>query len=128
VVGGLITFANAVQSKVLSGVLQSVTLAIKSTQTASFRLYLFSSAPATTFTDRTAPAIGTGDAAKLLDVISLSAGDSGLGANCTFYSADNIGKSLVLAGTALYGVLVVTGTPTLPTTSDVVVTASILKD
>ena len=128
VVGGLLTFANAVQSGPLSGVLESVTLAIKSTQTASFKLYLFSSAPSTTFTDKTAPAIGTGDAAKLLDVITLSGGDSGLGANTTLYVADNIGKSLVLAGTALYGVLTVIGTPTFTTTSDVVVTASILKD
>jgi hypothetical protein len=128
IVGGLITFANAVQGTVLSGVLESITLAIKSTQTATFKLYLFGSAPSTTFTDKTAPAIGTGDAAKLLDVISLSGGDSGLGANCTLYVADNIGKSLVLAGTALYGVLTVAGTPTFTTTSDVVVTASILKD
>jgi hypothetical protein len=128
VVGGLITFANAVQGTVLSGVLESVTLAIKSTQTATFKLYLFSSAPATTFTDKTAPAIGTGDAAKLLDGITLTGADSGLGSNVTLYVADNIGKSLVLAGTALYGVLTVTGTPTFTTTSDVVVTASILKD
>ena len=128
VVGGLLIFANAVQGTVLSGVLESITLAIKSTQTASFKLYLFGSAPATTFTDKTAPAIQAVDAAKLLDVITLSAGDAGRGANTTLFVADNIGKSLVLAGTSLFGVLVTTGTPTFTTTSDVVVTASILKD
>ena len=68
------------------------------------------------------------DAAKLLDVISLSGGDSGLGANCTLYVADNIGKSLVLAGTALYGVLTVAGPPTFTPTSAVVVSAPTLKD
>jgi hypothetical protein len=128
VVGGLLTFANVVQATVLSGVLESVTLAIKSTQTATFKLYLFRSAPSATFTDKTSPAINAADASLLLDVITLSGGDSGLGANATLYVADNIGKSLVLAGTALYGVLVVTGTPTFTTTTDVVVTASILKD
>ncbi|PUE09002.1 hypothetical protein B9Z51_08700 [Limnohabitans sp. T6-5] len=128
IVGGLLTFANAVQGTVLSGVLESVTLAIKSTQTASFKLYLLSAAPATTFTDKTAPAIGTLDAAKLLDVVTLSGADSGLGANTTLYVADNIGKSLVLAGTSLFGVLVTTGTPTFTTTSDVIVTVSVLKD
>ena len=128
VVGGLLTFNNAVQSNVLSGVLESVTLAVKSTQTASFKLYLFNGLPSTTFADKTAPAISAADAAKLLEVITLTGGDTGLGPNATLYVADNIGKSLVLSISTLYAVLVVVGSATFTTASDVVVTASILKD
>jgi hypothetical protein len=128
VVGGLLTFANAVQSTVLSGVITSVSVAVKSTQTAGFKLYLFSASPAGTFTNKTAGAIATADASLLLDVITLGAADSGLGSNVTIYNTDAISRSVVLAGTSLYGVLITTGTPTFTTTTDVVVTVSILKD
>lgn len=128
VVGGVLTFASAVQSTVLSGVLESVTVVVKSNYTGGFKLYLFDSTPGTTFTDKTAPAVTTADASKFLDFVTLSSADQGLGTNNTYYVADNIGKSLKLVGTSLYGVLVAVGTPTFTTTTDVVVTASILKD
>jgi len=128
VVGGLLTFANAVNATVLSGVLTSVSVTTRSTQTAGFKLYLFSASPAGTFTDRTAPVIATADALLLLDVITLGAADSGLGSNVTTYNTDAISRSLVLGGTSLFGVLVTTGTPTFPTTTNVAVTVSVLKD
>jgi hypothetical protein len=128
VVGGLLTFTNAVAGTVLSGVLTSVAVTVRGTQTAGFKLYLFSASPAGTFTDRTAPAIASADAPLLLDVVTLGAADSGLGANVTTYNTDAISRSLVLAGTSLFGVLITTGTPTFGTTTAVAVTVSILRD
>lgn len=128
VVGGLLTFANAVSGTVLSGVLTSVSVTTRSTQTAGFKLYLFSASPAGTFTDRTAPVIAAADALLLLDVITLGAADSGLGSAVTTYNTDAISRSLVLAGTSLFGVLITTGTPTFSTTTNVAVTVSVLKD
>ena len=127
VVGGLLTFANAVATP-LSGVLESITIAVKSSQATSFKLYIFNAAPATTFTDKTAPAITTADAAKLIDVFPLANPDTGLGANVTLYSLAGIARSIVLSTTSLYAVLVAVSTPTFTTTTDVVVTVSVLKD
>jgi hypothetical protein len=128
VVGGLLTFPNIVNSTVRSGVLESITIAVKSLQTTSFKLYIFSGIPTTTFTNKTAPAIVTADANKLLDVYSFTTPDNGLGNNVTLYYSDAINRSLVLDGSSMYGVLVCLGTPTFTTTTDVVVTASILRD
>jgi hypothetical protein len=128
IVGGLLTFPNIVNSTVRSGVLESITIAVKSLQTTSFKLYIFSGIPTTTFTNKTAPAIVTADANKLLDVYSFTTPDNGLGNNVTLYYSDAINRSLVLDGSSMYGVLVCLGTPTFTTTTDVVVTASILRD
>jgi hypothetical protein len=128
VVGGLLTFPNIVNSTVKSGVLESISIAIKSLQTASFKLYIFKGLPSTTFTNKTAPAIVVGDADKLLDVYSFTTPDNGLGNNVTLYYSDAINRSLVLESSSMYGVLVCIGTPTFTTTTDVVVTASILRD
>ena len=128
VVGGLLTFPNIVNSTVKSGVLESITIAVKSLQTTSFKLYIFSGIPTTTFTNKTAPAIVTADANKLLDVYSFTTPDNGLGNNVTLYYSDAINRSLVLDGSSMYGVLVTLGTPTFTTTTDVVVTCSILRD
>ena len=128
VVGGLISFGTVVNSTVLSGVIESMTVAAKINYTGGFKLNIFASSPSTTFTDKTAPAITTADTAKWLDEIVFSSAVQTLGTNCSFYKADNIGSAVVLAGTTLYGVLTCTGTPTFATTSDVVVTTQILKD
>ncbi len=128
VVGGLLTFPNIVNSTVKSGVLESISIAIKSLQSASFKLYVFRSLPSTTFTNKTAPAIVVGDADKLLDVYSFTTPDNGLGNNVTLYYSDAINRSLVLTDSNLYAVLVTLGTPIFTTTTDVIVTCSILKD
>jgi hypothetical protein len=128
VVGGLLTFTNAVNSTVLSGVLESISIAVKSLQTTSFKLYIFKGVPSTTFTDKTAPAIVTGDATNLLDVYSFTTPDNGLGNNVTLYYSDAINRSLVLTNSSLYAVLICLGTPTFTSTTDVIVTASILRD
>lgn len=117
-VGGLLTFANAFRSVSLSGVVQSLHLQSKSVQTAGFKLYLFRSNPtATTWADKTTPAINATDIPNLIGVYTLANPDSGLG-TVTIYNTDGIGKSVQAATTTLYGVLVTTGTPTFTSTTD----------
>lgn len=129
VVGGVMTFANAVNSSVLSGVLESISIAIKSLQTSSFKLYLFKANPtSSTFTDKSAPAIAVADAINLLDVYSFTTPDNGLGNNVTLYVSDAINRSFVASTSSLYAVLITLGTPTFSSTTDVVTTLSILRD
>ena len=123
-VGGLFTFTNAF--RVASGVLESVSINVQSTQTAGWKFYLFNAATAA-ISDHAAPALSTTDAAKIMDVIPLTNNDSGLGANTTIYSVDGIGKQITSSGTSLYGALVTTGTPTFAATA-VTVCVGVLSD
>lgn len=127
VVGGLLTFAAAVDAQ-LSGVLLSVTVVAKSAQTTGYKLYLFSQNPTnSTWTDKTAPAINVADLPYLIDVVTLGGSDSGLG-TMTINATDGINRSLVLGTTSLYGILVCTGTPTYTSTTGLFITVSVLKD
>lgn len=128
VVGGLLSFGTVVNSTVLSGVIQSITVANKINYVGGWRLNLFMSVPATTFTDKTTPAIGVADAAKWLDEIYLPNAIQTLGTACSFYNSDNIGSANVLAGSTLYGVLTCVGAPTFVTSTDVIVTVKTLRD
>lgn len=130
IVGGLMTFTNAFATGATSGVLQSIVIRSKSVQTATFKLYVFSQQPTnTTWTDKTAPSINSLDLPYLIDYFIFAAPDSGLG-TMTIYTQDGLGKSLVnTAGTtSLWAVLVVVGTPTFSSTSDISVTLGILQD
>ena len=127
-VGGLMTFASVVGT-VGSGLLQSVRLNCKSTQTTTFKLFLFNTNPAnTTWTDHAAPAIVATDVPSIIEVVYLTTAESGLGTH-TFYSVDSIGKSFVIpSGNSLYGVLTTTGTPTFASNSDISVTLNVIQD
>lgn len=127
VVGGLITFANLLRT-VQTGVLQSIRLTVLGTQTAEFDVTFFSSNPqATTWTDRTAPAIAAGDKPFAQPVIKLTNNFSGLGTH-TVYGADNISRSIKMASTSGYAVITVVGTPTFASTSDVQLCAAAIQD
>jgi hypothetical protein len=127
-VGGLLTFANAVRSGSLSGILNSIRLSFKDSQTAIFKLYLFTANPTnTTWADKSGPSINASDIPFLAGVYTLSAADSGLGTH-TLYVLDGIGKVLQCATTSLFGILVTSGTPTFGSTSDVTVAVGIAQD
>jgi hypothetical protein len=125
VVGGLLTFTNALNS-VNQGVLQNIVVTSKSVQTAGLKLYVFSAMPSnTTFTDKTAPSINAADIDALVGVYTLGTADSGIG-TATLYQLDGIGKAILGTSQNLYGVLVTTGTPTLASTTDLKVKLSVL--
>lgn len=110
------------------GVVQSIRLDFKDTQTATFKAYEFSSNPsASTWTDKTAPAINAADPFKVLPPITLSTADSGLGTH-TVYGSDAVARAHVASSSTDYWVLVTTGTPTFGSTSDVQFCATYLVD
>jgi hypothetical protein len=123
----LLTFANAFGAAT-TGVLQSISIAVKSTQTATFKFYTFSSAP-TAPVANTAYAISTADAANILGAYTLNAPDSGLGANSTIYNLDGIGAQIDSSGTSLYAIVILlSGTPTFTTTTDAIFSVGVLQD
>jgi hypothetical protein len=128
VVGGLITFPNAFLTAD-AGVLQSVRLTIKSTQTAEFDIVFFSALPSTTFADHAAPAIAAADVALVQPVIKLTNNFSALGTD-TVYGADNIGRGIKMdgAGSTAFAVITTPNTPTLASTSDLQLCASWADD
>lgn len=126
VVGGLITLPNAFLIA-NAGILQSVRVTSKSTQTAEFDVTFFSSIPSTTFTDKTAPAIAAADVALVQPAIKLTNNYSGLGTH-TVYGADNINRGVKQVGSSAYAVITVVGTPTFTSTSDVQLCASWRQD
>ena len=126
VVGGLITFPSALLSP-NSGILHSVRLTSKSVQTAEFDVSFFSSAPSTTFTDKTAPSIAAADVGLVQMVVKLTNYYSGLGTH-TVYSAEGISRAINEVGTSTYAVIVTTGTPTFASASDLQLCATWLQD
>jgi hypothetical protein len=126
-VGGLWTFANAFGAAT-TGVLQSISIAIKSTQTATFTMYIFSAAP-TAPTDHQAYAISAADAANILGHYDLTNPDSKLGANSTSYNLDGIGMQLDSSTTSLYAILLLaSGTPTFSASPTIYVSVGVLQD
>lgn len=128
VVGGKLTFASAVGAAG-GGVIQSARIACKTVQAGALKLYIFSQDPSnSTWTDKSAAAINAADIPFLIDILTFSIADSGLGTH-TIYPLDGIGKSFVCtSGSSLFGVLVTSGTPTFGSTSDITVSLNILKD
>jgi hypothetical protein len=126
-VGGLMTFSSILLAAG-SGVLQTLVLQCKSTQTATFKFYLYSANPSSsTFTNKSAPSINSADIAKLIGFWTLSTPDSGQGTH-TIYVVDGVGHALNVGATTLYGVLVTTGTPTFASTSDINMVLAVLED
>jgi hypothetical protein len=129
VVGGLLAFPNVVRNRQPTGVLESIQLDLLSAQTCSFKVYFFPSKPVTSFTDKSAPSINAADAPNVIGPFTLSAYDSGLGTH-TAYNLPAIGQGLSLAAgsTTLYAVVVVVGTPTFASASDLTISISVLQD
>lgn len=127
IVGGKITFSNALLTAG-SGILESISVKSKTTQTASFALAIFDSNPSnSTWTDKTAPAINAADLPFLVGIYSLSVSPISLGTG-SVYNLNGIGQALNAGATTLYGILIVTGTPTFGSTSDITVTLGLLQD
>jgi hypothetical protein len=110
------------------GVVQSVRLNFKDAQTSTFKAYQFVSNPsASTWADKTGPAINANDVFKVRGPVTLSTADSGLGTH-TNYEQDAIARAHVASGATDYWVLTTTGTPTFGSTTDVQFCATYLVD
>lgn len=126
-VGGLLTFANAVRASGGTCRLESVQVVDKSDshQDSSLELVLFDrtlSAP----TDNALFAPTDAEMLTCVGVVPI-----GLWADYSVNSVacvNNVGLSMVLNGTSLFGVLVARGLPTYTSTTDIVVTLTIVQD
>lgn len=116
VVGGLLTIPGLTRvapgPNALTAVLHSIDLKFQETHTEEFDISGFDSAPATTFTDKTAPAISGADALNVQIPIKLATGSTLLGANGTVYGQDGVGRVIrILDGIGRF-VITTPGTPT----------------
>lgn len=111
VVGGTLTLASLVRAP-LTGILQSVRMSFRETITAEFDVSMFQAAPATTFTDKSAPAISTADSLLAMPPIKLTVNSTLLGANATIYGQDGINRAIKLGATTASFVITTPGTPT----------------
>lgn len=118
VIGTKMSLANMARLAAGPGIVQSIILNSKSSQTGAVDLLLFSADPsASTFTDNAALAINAADEGKLIGVVHLTDWTN-LGTPSVAQS-HNPGIAFKLpSGTSLYGVLVARSTPTLASTSD----------
>lgn len=126
-VGGLLTFANAVRASGGSGMIEKVVVVDKGQQAAWLDLVLFRA----TFTAPSDNAIFAPTDAELLDcegVVPIFTGDYADFSSNAVATKNAVGLEFSLAGTSLFGVLVARGTPTYTSTTDLVVTLTILQD
>lgn len=124
-VGGLLTFANAARTAGLGGVITGVTILDADQEMAPLELVLFK-ATFTATADNAVFAPSDADLANCIGSIPISQ-YSNFSTN-SIGVAENLSKSFNLAGTDLFGQLVVRSTPTYTATSDIKVTLNILQD
>lgn len=136
-VGGLMTFVGASAPPTFAGVLESVSITSKSAQTGELDLYLCTTLPVTTFTDKTGPSINAADVTKCsIGPIKLTVTGSGLGTH-TVYNSSALGivfqtpdqTKTPTATNSLYGILITPAQPSAQfgSTSDLTVTLGILQ-
>lgn len=126
-VGGLLTFANAVRASGGSGRIEAVQVEDKGQQRADLDLVLFDR----TFTAPTDNAIFNPSDAELLTCVGwipIGAGNYSDFSTNSVAAINSVGLEFVLNGTDLFGALVTRGTPTYTSSSDIVVTLTILQD
>lgn len=112
VVGGLLTFTGAGRDPNNSGIVQDVTLNFKTVQTGEFDLYLFNSNPtASTWADKTAPAITDADKLAVIGVVKMTKNNSGLGVHTIYKPDETTFAPIPFSGANLYGILVTPGVP-----------------
>lgn len=127
IMGGLMTFANATPTVGNNGVLQSITVKFKDTAvTGNVNVHVFKDTTLSgTYADHTAGTWNSADAAKLIGSYQLPTPYSKLG-TMTIYNLDGIGKAFVAAGTSLFALVTVDGTPTPASTSSMTVQLAVL--
>lgn len=129
VIGGLMTFSNAVGYQSTTGIVTSATVSDKNSTASDLELWVFSSNPsASTFTDQAAFTIADADITKVISVISLGSTSRFDAANNGVKYLGSISCPVSTTSKTLYAVLVSRGTPTFATSSDVTVKLAIASD
>lgn len=128
-VGGKITLTDVCRTTMGSGLVQSVVITSKSLQTATFDVVFFNSDPSgSTFTDNGAQGIVDADLSKIIGVAQCTA-VVGLAAE-SIHQATGLALPFALSAgaTTIYACIIVRGTPTLGSTSDIWLSVRVLQD
>ncbi len=129
VVGGELTLTNAMRISSGSGVLHSLTLFDADNEGAAMEVIFFDANPAGTYTDNNAPTWDASDEGKFLGKVSIGTGDYITVNAMKMVSKTNIGLAVAANGAQhLYAIVVVTGTPTYGTTTDLTFRFGFLRD
>jgi len=118
-VGGLLTITGASRRDSTPGIIQSVTVTFKATQTSPFEVWFFNANPtSSTITDKTAFNVHNSDFAKLVGVVACNDVFQ-CGTGTIMQAIDVVMPYSLSTGTDLYAALVCTSTPTFTSTTDV---------
>lgn len=129
VVGGELTLTGAMRKSGGSGVLQSITVHDKDSESAALEFYFFQSAPGAAISDNGAFAWTDTDEDLFLGMVQVFAGDYVTRGGDVFAVVRNIGLPVVASGSAdLFLYIVCTGAPTFASTSDLTFTFGFLRD
>lgn len=123
--GGLLTFANAARTSGKSILVASAVISDKAKQNSNIALVLYNQTFSAT-TDKTAMAPSNADMLNIRGVIYFGSYTT-FNAN-SVASVPNVGMEILLTGTSLFGQLMVIGTPTYTSTSDITVALTIVQD
>lgn len=132
VVGGLLTIPGLTRVapatvNSLTAVMHSMDLKFQETHSEEYDVTAFDAAPATTFTDKVAPAISGADSLNAQVPIKLTNNTSLLGSSGTVYGADSIGRVIQIIDGIGRFVITTTGTPTF-TASTAKLCVGVLQD
>lgn len=117
-VGGKLTLA-ACKTSESPGLIQSVVLTFKATQTDAYRVVFFDADPTgTTITDKTAFSVASADLPKVIGV-ALCDEIFQTGSTSVIQAIDLALPFTVASGSNIYAAIYTTGTPTFSSTSDV---------
>ena len=132
VIGGQLTLTNALRENGGSGILQSITIIDDDNEKAAFDIVLFGADPGGTTTDNNAWVHASGDPAKILGRITVSASDyvTMVTGSLAIACIRNIGLPVRNSEDTrdLYALIIATGTPTYTATTDLTVRFGILRD
>lgn len=120
VLGTKMRLADALRVASGSGLIQDITLTLKSIQTTQIDIFLFRADPsASTFTDNAAFTVAPADFDKVIGMLSMTKVNA-LGSNGCIYELNQLARSIKLdAGRDIWAVLVWRGAATLASTSDI---------
>lgn len=124
VVGGLLTFANAVREAGGKGKINTLLLTDLGVTANVLQLWLFDTAP-TAIADNAAFDVLDAELPTVIGVIPIAAADYYVATDNQVACVRNVGLEFSCVGTSLYGYLMCTGTPTYASTADITVTLGI---
>jgi hypothetical protein len=129
IVGGELTLTNAMRKVSGTGVLHSLTLFDADNEGAAMEVMLFDANPTGTYTDNNTPTWNAADEAKFLGKVSIATGDYITVNAMKMVCKTGIGLAVSANGSAdLYAVVIVPGTPTYGTTTDLTFRFGFLRD